>query len=64
MRWKAIDAGGRSICTVPITQGADESDEQFLERARARVKDLLCRPGRRGYYDAWVAGGHRIYGER
>ena len=58
--WKAIDEHGHNICTVTTTQNNNESDMDFLNRARTNVKEQLARPGRRAFYDSWVRGGERL----
>jgi hypothetical protein len=50
-RYKAVDGKGRPIVTV----GAEDE-----EAARQRIKEQLDRPGRRPYYQRWIAGGSRI----
>jgi hypothetical protein len=50
-RYRALDKNGRPIVTV----GAEDE-----EAARRRIRQQLDRPGRRPYYQRWLAGGSRV----
>jgi len=52
--WKALDAKGRSILTVPITPDAS------LTEVRARARHELSKAGRSAFLERWVRDGERV----